>query len=227
MLKCESSHRILIFLAGLCFESKLKTTGVAGLSVNNQIPSKQPHLPTLHLSFSFWVLLSIWKLLFHLLWGTPFRARILCFHQRRLQRGPALTSLLVKVLFEVANLPFGAYAQRRWNEKDHYAFLILPRGHAEATYFLQDDTRPQEAAPAAPVSVLRCTPCSHIHRGDQAPWIFQKSSLFKCSAHSYLCPDLGFENLVSPAICSSVSDIRSEDPVFNSERFEAIGSCVL
>lgn len=45
MFKCECSHRILIFLATSCFQSKLKTTGVAGLSVNNQILSKQPHLP--------------------------------------------------------------------------------------------------------------------------------------------------------------------------------------
>ena len=45
MFKCESSHRILIFLAKLCFPSKLKTTGVAGLSVNSQIPSKQSHPP--------------------------------------------------------------------------------------------------------------------------------------------------------------------------------------
>lgn len=43
MFKCESSHRILIFLAELCFQSKLKTTGVAGLSVNDQIPCKQSH----------------------------------------------------------------------------------------------------------------------------------------------------------------------------------------
>lgn len=53
----------------------------------------------------------------------------------------ALTSLFVKVLFEVANLPFGEYAKRRWNEKDRYSFLILPVGQAEATYFLPDDRR--------------------------------------------------------------------------------------
>lgn len=47
---------------------------------------------------------------------------------------PMLTSLFVKVLFEVANLPFGEYAKRIWNEKDHYSFLIiLPVGQAEAT----------------------------------------------------------------------------------------------
>lgn len=57
MFKCENSHRITIFLAELCFESKLKTTGVAGLSVNDQIPSKQPRLispssPSLLLGFA-------------------------------------------------------------------------------------------------------------------------------------------------------------------------------
>lgn len=51
---------------------------------------------------------------------------------------PALTSLfaIAKVLFEVANLPFGGYVKRRWNEKDHHSFLILPLGQAKATYFL-------------------------------------------------------------------------------------------
>lgn len=61
---------------------------------------------------------------------------------------PTFTSLFViaKMLFEVANLSFDEYFKRRWSEKDHNSFLILPLGLAKYRYFACSDRMWQEAA---------------------------------------------------------------------------------
>lgn len=130
---------------------------------------------------------------------------------------PTFTSLFViaKMLFEVANLSFDEYFKRRWSEKDHNSFLILPLGLAKYRYFACSDRMWQEAANNSCCCTnvrkllsdlgpgyLVHTPQSEfwssvIQRRDHA---FFRIFFLSVLPYSYLYPDFGFENVVSAYI---------------------------